>query len=311
MKILVTGGAGFIASHIVDAYIADGHEVVIVDNLITGKRENLNPKAKFYEIDIRSPEVLAIFEKERPDLLNHHAAQMDVRKSVADPKYDLDMNVAGLINLMEAGRKTGLKKVVFASSGGAIYGEQEDLPSSEKTWPQPLSPYGITKLTSEHYLYYYAQVYGIPSVNLRYANVYGPRQNAHGEAGVVAIFLKLLLQQKQPIINGDGKQTRDYVFIGDVVEANRLALQPKMQGAYNVGTGIETDVNELFEMLCKALRIPCDAKHGPAKLGEQMRSCLTAQKIISECGWKSPILLENGLTHTAAWFQKNVNGVKT
>jgi UDP-glucose 4-epimerase len=224
LNILITGGAGFIASHISDAYVAEGHHVVVVDDLLGGVRANLNPKAVFYQLDIRSEKLEDIFRKEHIDVVSHHAAQMDVRKSVSDPKFDASVNVLGGLNVFECAKKYGVKKIIFSSTGGAIYGEQDFFPADEEHPLRPLSPYGITKLCTEKYLFYYKQTYGIDNVVLRYANVYGPRQNPHGEAGVVAIFCDKLLKGEEPVINGDGKQTRDYVFVADIVKANVLAL---------------------------------------------------------------------------------------
>jgi UDP-glucose 4-epimerase len=249
MKILITGGAGFIASHIQDAYLAEGHEVAVVDNLVTGNRAHLNGKTKFFETDIVSPEIRKIFEEFRPEVVNHHAAQMDVRKSVADPSYDAKVNVLGMINLLEASRLCGVKKFVFASTGGAIYGEQDVFPAEEGHPLRPASPYGLTKMVGEEYLKLYERLYQLPYLVLRYANVYGPRQNPHGEAGMVPIFCQKLLKGEVPLINGDGGQTRDYVYVSDVVEANRKALQEGARGLYNIGTGVETDVNLLFDRL--------------------------------------------------------------
>lgn len=315
MKLLVTGGAGFIGSHIVDAYINDGHEVIIIDNLLTGRRENINSKAKFYEIDICDPKVLEIFERERPDVLNHHAAQIDVRKSVADPLFDLKVNVGGFINLCEAGRRCGIKKIILASSGGTVYGEQEKFPATEDEPLRPISPYGLNKLASEQYLYYMQHGYKIPWVALRYANIYGPRQNPHGEAGVVAIFIEKMLAGKGPVINGDGKQTRDYVYVGDVVEANRLALSsPSLcKGgagrvehgrAYNIGTGVETDVNAIFRALREYCGCRCHETHGPAKQGEQARSVISSAKIERELGWRPTITFAEGMRMTVEWFSR-------
>ena len=240
MKVLVTGGAGFIGSHIVDAYIAAGHHVEIIDNLVTGREQNINPRAVFHRADIRDAEAVArVFGATRFDVVNHHAAQMDVRRSVADPVYDASVNVLGVLTLLEAAMKTGVRRFVFASSGGAIYGEQDVFPADEKHATRPISPYGVAKLTTEQYLFYYEAVYGIESVCLRYANVYGPRQNPEGEAGVVAIFTTKMLKGEQPVVNGDGKQTRDYVFVGDVVRANVLALGLNGFRILNVGTGVE------------------------------------------------------------------------
>ncbi|HQU74710.1 MAG TPA: NAD-dependent epimerase/dehydratase family protein, partial [Calditrichia bacterium] len=238
MKILITGGAGFIASNVADRYIELGHEVVIVDNLVTGQRENIPEKATFYEMDICDPELAAVFEKEKPEVVNHHAAQLDVRKSVADPIYDANINVLGSLNILQNCAKFGTRKFIFASTGGAIYGEQDYFPADEHHPNQPLSPYGITKLATEKYLYFFNDSYGLTYTILRYANVYGPRQNPHGEAGVVAIFARRMLKGEQPMINGSGEQTRDYVFVGDVVKANELALTGGDNTIFNIGTGI-------------------------------------------------------------------------
>lgn len=305
MKILVTGGAGFIGSHIVDAYIDDGHEVIVVDNLSTGRTENINPNARFYECDVCSPAARKIIEKECPDVLNHHAAQIDVRVSVSNPVDDIKVNVMGLVGLLEAGRNTGLKKVIFASSGGTVYGEQRVFPATEAhpTWPG--SPYGLNKLMCEKYLYYYQQQYTIPYVALRYANIYGPRQNPHGEAGVVAIFLNKMLAGEQPIINGDGKQTRDYVYVKDVVEANCLALNNNdAVGSYNIGTSVETDVNTIFRTLGELTSSSCEEVHGSAKSGEQQRSSISSMRIERELGWKTKTSLAEGMKQTVEWFRR-------
>ncbi|MCC6848516.1 MAG: NAD-dependent epimerase/dehydratase family protein [Deltaproteobacteria bacterium] len=303
MKILVTGGAGFIASHISDAYLAAGHEVVIVDDLSSGTRANLPAAAKFYHADIRSPEAREIIRNERPQVLSLHAAQMDVRKSVADPGFDAEVNVLGMINMLEAGREVGVRKVIFASSGGATYGEQEAFPAAESHPHNPLSPYGITKATGEHYLFFYHAVYGMPYVALRYANVYGPRQDPHGEAGVVAIFTEKLLAGQAPTINGDGKQTRDYVFVGDVVRANLAALDRSFVGSVNVGTGIETDVTTLYAHLRVLTGSPHPAQHGPAKAGEQRRSVIAIGRAAEVLGWRPEISLEEGLRRTVEFFR--------
>lgn len=303
MKILVTGGAGFIGSHVVDAYLEAGHSVVVVDDLSSGSKENVHPKAKFYKVDIRQKELDEIFAAEQFDIVNHHAAQMDVRKSVADPSFDASVNIIGGLNIFENAKKFGIKKIIFASTGGAIYGEQDYFPADEGHPLRPLSPYGITKLCTEKYLYYYKEVHGIEYVVLRYANIFGPRQNPHGEAGVVAIFASKLLEGEQPVINGDGKQTRDYTFVGDVVRANLLALQTNGSDLYNIGTGIETDVNTLFHHLKGYLNPSCPEQHGPAKLGEQKRSVITSAKIASVLGWKPNVNLEEGLKLTADYFK--------
>lgn len=304
MNILVTGGAGFIASHIADAYIAEGHNVIIVDNLSGGFLENINTKAKFYKLDIRSEKLEDVFQKEKIDVVNHSAAQMDVRRSVSDPKFDASVNVLGGLNIFESARKHRVKKIIFSSTGGAIYGEQDYFPADEEHPTRPLSPYGITKLCTEKYLFFYKAIYGINHVILRYANVYGPRQNPHGEAGVVAIFCNKMLKGEQPVINGDGKQTRDYTFVGDVVKANLLALKYDGSNVYNIGTGVETDVNKLFLELRKHLNPSCKDQHVPAKDGEQHRSVISFKKIESELGWKPTVQIEEGLRLTAGYFKK-------
>ncbi|HAP35693.1 MAG TPA: UDP-glucose 4-epimerase [Bacteroidetes bacterium] len=303
MNVLVTGGAGFIGSNVVDAFINEGHNVIILDNFSSGKDENVNPKAKVYRMDIQDSAVENIFRDENIEVMCHFAAQMDVRKSVADPKFDASVNVLGFLNLMESGRKHGLKKVTFSSTGGAIYGEQDYFPADEQHPMRPLSPYGITKLTTEKYLFFYKEIYGIDHVILRYANIYGPRQNPHGDAGVVAIFTLKMLKGEQPIINGDGKQTRDYVFVGDVVKANVLALNYKGSNIFNIGTGIETDVNQLFHHIKKLTGSNAEEKHIPAKAGEQMRSVITSKKINEELGWKPTVTVEEGLKRTVEFFK--------
>ena len=303
MKIAVTGGAGFIASHIADAYLSLGHEVVIIDNLSTGKRENIPANARFIEMDVNDAGIPALFMEEKFDIVNHHAAQMDVRVSVQDPTYDARINILGGINIYESALRSGVKKIIFASSGGTVYGEQEYFPADERHPTKPISPYGIAKLSNEQYLYYYAHVHGLPSVAFRYANIYGPRQNPHGEAGVIAIFAQKLLRGEQPVINGDGLQTRDYVYVGDVVAANILALQPQMIGAYNIGTGIETDVNTLFGHLRDLTQSTCEEQHAPAKQGEQLRSVLSHERIFASFGWTPKMDIVEGLSKTVDSFR--------
>lgn len=303
MKILVTGGAGFIGSNIVDALIEKGHDVSVVDDLSSGSIENLNPRAKFYELDIRDQSLEKIFEENHFDVVNHHAAQMDVRKSVADPLFDASVNIVGSLNLLQNSLKYGIKKFIFASTGGAIYGEQDYFPADESHPTRPLSPYGIAKLSVEKYLFYYKVVHGIDHVILRYANIYGPRQNPHGEAGVVAIFVSKMLSGGQPVINGNGKQTRDYTFVGDVVKANLMALDYKGSEIFNIGTGKETDVNYLFAKIRELTQSQCDEKHGEAKAGEQMRSVIDYSKAERMLGWKPTVSLDEGLKVTVEYFK--------
>lgn len=304
MKMLVTGGAGFIGSHLVDALLEKGHSVAIIDNMITGQKENINPNARFYEFDIRNKEIQAVFEKERFDVVFHQAAQLDVRKSVSDPGYDADVNIIGTLNLLQASVATGVKQFLFASSGGAMYGEQVEYPASEEHPCWPSSPYGVTKLTCERYIYYYGLNFGLKYQLMRYANVYGPRQNAHGEAGVVAIFSDKLLNGEQPLINGDGKQTRDYVYVHDVVRANLLAMEHGENDYFNVGTAIETNVNEIFQVLNEASGANMPEKHVEVKAGEQMRSVLSFQKAKRILGWEPQVNLQKGLAETIAYFKE-------
>lgn len=307
MKILVTGGAGFIGSQVADRYITEGHRVIVLDSLVTGKVENLNPRAQFYQLDIRDPGVEEVFARERPEVVNHHAAQIDVRKSVMDPLFDAGTNVLGTLHLLERAVKHGVRRFIFASSGGAIYGDQPEgaEPAREDDPLRPISPYGVAKATGELYLHYYRMVHGLDSVALRYGNVYGPRQDPFGEAGVVAIFTEKLLSGEQPLINGDGLQTRDYVYVGDVVEANVLALNPAKGGAsgsFNIGTGEGKNVNELFGSLVNITGKSVKEVHGPAKPGEQQRSVLNCSKAHEKLGWRPRVSFEKGLRLTVEYF---------
>ncbi|MGQ9799644.1 MAG: NAD-dependent epimerase/dehydratase family protein [Ignavibacterium sp.] len=307
MKILVTGGAGFIASHITDAFVNEGHQVVVLDDLSSGFEKNINPKAKFVKGNICDKELVEkLFGEENFDLVNHHAAQMDVRRSVKDPAFDANTNIIGTINLLQNSIKYKVKKFMFASTGGAVYGEQSYFPADENHPTQPRSPYGISKLAVEKYLFFYNAEYGMNYTILRYANIYGPRQNPFGEAGVVAIFSTKLLKGEQPIINGSGEQTRDYVYVGDVVKANLLTLNDTANDIYNVGTGIETSVNQLFHKLNSIIKANKEEKHGPAAPGEQMRSVITSEKLFKKFGWKPSTILEDGLKLTVDFFKNNL-----
>ncbi|HUV29189.1 MAG TPA: NAD-dependent epimerase/dehydratase family protein [Anaerolineales bacterium] len=305
MKILVTGGAGFIGSHVVDTFIANGHEVVVVDDLSTGRRSNLNPAATFYQVDIRSPELAEVFEKEKPQIVDHHAAQMDVRRSVDDPLFDADVNVLGSIKLIELARQHAVERVIYISTGGAVYGEPEYLPCDEAHPINPICPYGASKHTVEHYLYMYHELYDLDYVVLRYPNVYGPRQDPHGEAGVVAIFTGLMLKGDQIVINGDGEQERDFVYVADCARANLLALTTeKCNTIFNLGEGKGTTVNEVYEELKKITAYPLSAVHGPAKVGETRRIYLEANKAAQELDWQPSIGLRAGLTETVEYFKE-------
>jgi UDP-glucose 4-epimerase len=301
-SICVTGGAGFIGSHVAEALVSRGHRVIILDDLSSGRRANVPAGAELVVLDVRSREAAELLVDRGVEILVHHAAQMDVRRSVEDPRFDADVNILGLLNLLEAARRGRVRQTVLASTGGAIYGEQDSFPAGEDHQVRPLSPYGVAKLASERYLYFYHCQYGLDATCLRYANVYGPRQNPHGEAGVVAIFLHKLLAGQQPLINGDGLQTRDYVFVGDVVSANVAALGRPGFNIYNVGTGIETDVNTLFAHLHRAIGSGPAAAHGPGKAGEQLRSSISSALLERELGVTIATPLADGLARTAAWF---------
>jgi UDP-glucose 4-epimerase len=301
--VCVTGGAGFIGSHVAEAFLAQGRRVLIIDNLSGGKRENVPDGAELHVLDIRSKEAAGLVRESGVEILVHHAAQMDVRRSVEDPVFDAEVNILGSLNLAEAARRGGVRQILFASTGGAIYGEQDFSPATEEHPARPVSPYGVSKLSFERYLYYFHVTYGLDATCLRYANVYGERQNPHGEAGVVAIFLKRLLAGEAPTINGTGGQTRDYVHVSDVVRANVAAAGRPGFHIYNVGTGVETSVVELYDGLARALGSDLKAQHGPAKSGEQMRSCVDASLGRRELGLPEPLPLREGLARTAAWFR--------
>ncbi len=307
MKILLTGGAGFIGSHVTDELIAKGNDVVIIDNLSTGFEYNINPKAKFVKTDITDfKKIENIFVEESPEIIYHFAAQIDVRKSVSDPLFDAETNIMGTLNLIKLSSDFKIKKFIFSSTGGAIYGDTDVRPTPENHPEWPLSPYGIAKLATDKFLNYYNEIFGLKYVSLRYGNVYGPRQNPPGEAGVVAIFLNKMLKGEQPIINGDGDQTRDYVYVEDVVKANILALENiDKVGIYNVGTSIEISVNDLFKEINKNFDNKYKEVHGPAKLGEQKTSCLNYEKIKKDMNFIPKTDFSEGIKETYKWFLLN------
>jgi len=302
--ILVTGGAGFIGSHIAGAFLARGWRVSIIDNLSTGNRANVPQAAAFIEADLRDPNTMSVLDELRPDVVCHQAAQVDVRTSVRDPASDAETNILASLRLLQKSLDAGVKRFLFASTGGAIYGEPLEVPQTEQHPRMPLSPYGCAKLAVEHYLDYYREVHGMATVALRYANVYGPRQSAHGEAGVVAIFANRMLRGDEVTINGSGEQTRDYTFVGDVVAANLAAVDRELSGAFNVGTGIETSVNELHAIMASAIGTTRPPHHAPPKTGEQMRSVLDGTRLRGIAGLPPPVPLRDGLTSTLEWFSR-------
>lgn len=303
MKVVVTGGAGFIGSHLVDRLIEESHEVVVVDNLSTGKKQHLNREAVLYKLDVQSSRLEKVFRNERPSVVFHLAAQVNERRATEDPMLDAQVNILGTMNVLHQAAHHGARKVIFASSGGAIYGEQEIHPAPESHPPKPLSAYGISKFCGEQYLTYYQRISGLQVVTLRYAHVYGPRQQTDGEAGIVASFIQQMLNNQQPIINGNGRQTRDFIFVDDVVQANLAVMGQEVQGIYNVGTGVETSINELFRLLASLTGAPCKEVHGPAKPGEPMRSVIDPSRLKQEVGWEPEVGLTEGLEKTVAYFR--------
>ncbi len=304
MKILVTGGAGFIGGHVCDALLDERHEVFVVDNLSTGLKDNLNKKAKFYEADITSRAALEkIFEAEKPEIVFHLAAQASVVQSVAKIDFDVKVNVIGTINILELAEKYDVKQIVFSSTGGAIYGDDVTRPTEETALADPVTPYGLDKLSAESYIKYFAKRSNLRYVILRYSNVYGPRQNPQGEAGVVAIFTAKMLAGDPVEIYGNGEQTRDYVFVGDVVKANLAAMKSKINGTYNIGTGIETSVNELAQQISALTKSKSQVTNGPPR-EEQFASSLNSNKAYLELGWKSEVAIEEGLDKTIQWYKK-------
>lgn len=306
MRIIVTGGAGFIGSHVADAYVAEGHEVMVIDNLSSGKKENVPAAARFVLCDVTSDTAVEAVRTFRPEIVNHHAAQINVRASVADPQFDAQVNILGTIRLLEASKQFGVRKFLFASSGGAGYGEQERFPAEETHPIRPVSPYGAAKMSVELYMNYYRVQYGLEYTALRYANVYGPRQDSHGEAGVVAIFAERLLRKQTAIVNGDGEQTRDFVYVGDVVRANVVALSRGDGMSINIGTGVETDINTVFRVLRDLSGSRQEEIHGPAMPGEQRRSCLEILMASVELGWYPETPLEEGLARTLDFFREKI-----
>jgi len=308
-SVLVTGGAGFIGSHVADAYVAAGHAVTVLDDLSSGRRENVPRAARFVHADVGSVEARDLLAGGGFTVLNHHAAQMDVRVSVADPQRDARINLLGLLNLLEGARLGGVKRVVFASSGGVVYDERGTLPHREEARKLPVSPYGVSKLASEYYLAVYAGLYGLEVASMRYANVYGPRQNPHGEAGVVAIFGSRVQAGKPLTIYGDGSQTRDYVFVEDVARANvaatRAPLSPRESidtAAFNVGTGVETSVKRLAELILEAAGRTVSIRHEAARAGELLRSALDCAKAARALDWRPAVSLADGLKRTYDWI---------
>ncbi len=302
--ILVTGGAGFIGSHIVDEYIRRGHQVVVLDNLSSGILSNVNKKAIFYKLDIYKDSLDKVFKKHKIKIINHHAAQIDLRRSISDPVLDSRINIEGSIKLFQCAIKYNVEKIIFASSGGAVYGEQKYFPADETHITCPISPYGVSKLAVEKYLLFYKYYYNLDYVVLRYSNVYGQRQSIKGEAGVISIFCRRIIKGLPPLINGDGKNTRDYVFVGDVVKANINAINYKGSGIFNISTGIETDVNTLFNLLKRISGKDIEAIHNPPIPGEQKRSCLDNRLSQRELKWKPLTDIKEGLKITYEWFKK-------
>ncbi len=311
-RALVTGGAGFIGSHVADHYLKEGYEVTVIDNLSSGRRENVPADAAFVQCEVGSSEARQLLESRPFDVLNHHAAQVDVRVSVSDPAFDATTNILGLINLLEGARAGGTRRVVFASSGGVVYGESADLPHPEEARKLPVSPYGVSKLASEFYLAAYAQLHGIEVVSLRYANVYGPRQNPHGEAGVVAIFCSRVRAGKTLTVYGKGEQTRDYVHVTDIARANMAATTWSGANvgsidavAFNVGTAVETSVNGLAYTLVEATGVAVPIEHAPARPGELQRSSVQIGKASREWNWRPQFELKDGLMNTYEWILEN------
>ena len=303
-RVLVTGGAGFIASHIVDKLVSEGNEVSIIDDLSSGDKANLNAEAKFYEADISESKVKDIIKEINPEVIVHAAAQISVSDSMKDPVTDVKINITGLMNILSSLDVENLPYFTFISTGGALYGEQDVFPAPEDHKIAPTSVYGLSKYSSEQYLDLWKRVYGLKYGVARFANVYGPRQNPHGEAGVVAIFSKLLLGGKTPTINGTGEFTRDYVYVADVVEAVYALVSKEQEGTYNIGTGVETSVNDLYNKLIAGADLDVPANYGPQRAGDQMRSVIDSSKALNEIGWQAKVDMSSGLEKTYSWFKE-------
>jgi UDP-glucose 4-epimerase len=302
-KILVAGGAGFIGSHVVDAYVAAGHEVIVVDNLSTGRRENVHPQARLVEMDLLDPALVELFQTERPAVVNHHAANPSVSLSVREPLFDARQNILATLNVLEAARRAEVGHIIYISSGGAMYGNPEYLPADEEHPSNPVSPYALSKHTGERYVRLYGLEHGLRWTSLRYANVYGPRQDPLGEAGVIAIFSQNLLDGRAPEIHWDGEQTRDFVYVGDCARANLLALEAGENRAYNVGTGVGTSINELFSTLRAVTGRQVEPRRGPRRPGDARDSYLDCTRIERDLGWRAEVSLHQGLEQTWNWFR--------
>lgn len=309
MKIVVTGGAGFIGSHVAEIFIDAGHDVMVLDDLSRGRESNIPKGALFVKANIVQDDLTKIFTLFKPGVVCHHAAQISVRDSVADPFTDMRINIEGMLRILETSRQSGVEYFIFASTGGALYGDQQEYPAPETHPTYPLSPYGISKLAGEKYLYFYRRQYGIKGIALRYSNVYGPRQDPHGEAGVVAIFCLALAEGRSPIINGDGMQTRDFVFVRDVAKANLLALEKRAEGEFNIASGVETNINQIAEKIAKFACSKIPFKHGPPKAGEQTRSVLDYSLAKKVLGWKPETDIDTGIKKTWEFFSQA--GAKT